>query len=230
METKPITWSFSSLQKFKNCPKRYYEERVAKSVKQTPTEATNWGERIHAAFDNALKTDTPLEADLKPYSPVVERFAKTKGTLHSEQKLAITSSFKPTGYLAKDVWCRAVLDAVWIDKDVARVVDWKSGRRKRNGSYQLKLSSLILFAHHPQVDRVNTGFVWLQTGKMDVEKYYRKDIPILWQDILPDVRRLEYAHRTMTFVPKPGPLCRWCPVKKCSFWISEDGTGGQRAS
>lgn len=222
-----VAWSYSSLQKFLSCPKRYFEERVAKSVRQTPSEQILWGERVHKALEVAVTTATPPEGEFEIYASVVAQLSKQVGVFHAERKLAITSSFKPTQWFASDVWCRAVLDADWIDGETAKIVDYKTGKRKLD-SKQLRLFALMEFHHEPQVDKVNTAFVWLKDGKVDVEKFHRKDVPILWQDILPDVRRLEYAHKTQTWIPKPGPLCNYCPVKSCSFWRGENGEGGQR--
>lgn len=223
METKPIAWSFSSLKKFTNCPKRYHEEVVLRSVKQTPTEQTLWGEQVHEGFDKALSKDKPLTGPLTPYEATAERFKHIRGVLKTEQRLAITNTLKPTAWYAPDVWCRGILDAVWLDGEKGKIVDWKTGKR-RQGSEQLKLFALLLFACEPQIEKVNASFVWLQSGKMDVEKYNRKDIPILWNDILPDVRRLEMAYFNDNWVPKPSGLCSYCPVRTCSFWKSNDGS------
>lgn len=225
MEIKPVAWSHSSLKKFLDCPKRYYEERVVKSVKDTPSEQSLWGDRVHKLIQAAIETKEIPEDEFASYIRPLTPFFETKGTLYTEQKLAITSSFKPTQWFASDVWCRVILDALWIDNDKALIVDWKSGKRRKD-SNQLRLNALVLFAHYPEIDRINTAFVWLQGGAPDIEKFKREDIPVAWQEILPDVRRLEYAHRTQTFVPKPGPLCGWCPVQSCRFWVSKDGTRG----
>lgn len=97
------------------------------------------------------------------------------------------------------------------------LVTHNTGKRKPD-SKQLKIFALLIFAHYPEVERVNTAFVWLQTGKVDTERFHRKDIPVLWQDILPEVRRFELAHKNQTWTPKPSGLCRgWCPVTTCSF-------------
>lgn len=213
------------MKQFKNCPKQYYEQRVARTVKHKDTEQTLWGDRVHKDLETALTTGE--KPSIEVLEPVADLFRGIKGNFQAEQKLALTQSLQPTAWFAPDVWCRAILDALWVDGDKAKIADWKTGKRKMDAE-QLKLFALFVFAYHRQVDVVNTGFVWLQTGQMDVEKYHRKDIPILWQDLLPDVRRLELAHNTNTFPPRPSGLCAWCPVKSCSFWRSDDGTGGQK--
>ncbi len=219
--SKPVAWSHSSIKQYLTCPKQYYEIRVAKSYSEQQSEQLLWGNRVHKYMEHALHgADSVTDGDnteFEAYRAVAARFAQTKGILATEQQLAINSSFNPTGWFAPDVWCRGVLDAIWLDGNTARVADWKVGRRKVD-SKQLKLFALLVFAHHPEVNRVNTAFVWLQSGKIDTEKFHRKDLSLLWQDLLPDVRRLEYAHKTMTFIPKPNGLCaQYCPVASCSF-------------
>lgn len=219
--TKPLAWSHSALKTFLACPKQYHEVKVLKNFKDEGSEITRWGERVHKHFELELNGEAATAATdpaFAIYQPIIERFRQTAGTFAAEQELAITSSFRPTGWFSPDVWCRGKLDAMWIDGVVARIVDWKTGKRKPD-SNQLKLFGLLAFAHYPELERITTAFVWLQTGKMDVEKFTRKQVPMLWQDILPDVRRLEYAFKTETWIPKPSGLCRngWCPVTTCTF-------------
>lgn len=210
-------WSYSSLNQFLTCAKQYHEVRVLKNYKET-SEHLLWGERVHKFMEQELNGTSSSPSEFEAYRGVVQRFLQTKGELKTEQQLAITNAFQPTGWFAPDVWCRGVLDACWIAEDVARVVDWKTGKRKPD-SKQLLLFALLVFAHYPKVNRVNTAFVWLQTGKMDTAKFHRSEVTKLWQEILPEVRRLEYAHKTQTWIPKPSGLCRgYCPVRTCTFW------------
>lgn len=225
--TKPIAWSHSSLNRFLSCGKMYYHINVAKDFREEKSEQLLWGERVHKFMEQCLlRNDTRTEqvrrriendVSLEIYRPIAERFAATAGNLTTERQLAITNAFQPTGWFAHDVWCRGVLDACWLAGNVARVVDWKTGRRKQDNR-QLMLFALLIFAHHPEIERVNTAFVWLQSGKIDTEKFHRSDLPKLWQEFLPDVRRMEYAYKTQTWIPKPSGLCSWCPVRSCTFW------------
>jgi hypothetical protein len=215
--SKPVAWSYSVLNNFLTCPKQYHEVRVLKNYKEDRSEALVWGDYVHAGIAATLANGTPLAENLQAYAGLVERFRKVKGVVATEQQLAITRSFTPAEWFGRDVWCRGIFDAVWVDGDVAKIVDWKTGKRKPD-SRQLLLFALLAFVHMPQVKRVNSAFVWLQTGKMDVAKYDRKDAPKLWQEILPEVRRLELAHANDVWVPRPSGLCRaYCPVMSCSF-------------
>jgi hypothetical protein len=148
---------------------------------------------------------------------VVAQFRKIRGTLSVEQQLTLNAQFEPTEWFAKDAWCRAVIDAMWIEDSTVRAVDWKTGKRKPN-SDQLALSALLLFHHYPQVQKVKTMFVWLKTFEKDSETYTRDEMPKLWQRFLPDVQRIEKAFADDVWLPTSSGLCyQHCPVSTCEF-------------
>ena len=46
----------------------------------------------------------------------------------------------------------------------------------------------------------------------------REDIPAFVAQLLPRVKKLEWAHQTMTFPPNPSGLCiKYCKVVSCPF-------------
>lgn len=214
-----IAWSFSPLTQYRNCPKQYQEVRIFKNFADTDRESEGliWGNRVHKAVQDALTVGTPLPTGMDMWTDIVEQFRKTKGTLYVEQQYAITEGFQPCDWFSKQTWCRAIVDALWIDGAVAKAVDWKTGKKKP-GSDQLALMAGVIFCHYPQVEEVRTLYVWLKTGQVTSETFYRKDIPTIWQLFLPDVKRLENAVATGTFPPRTSGLCsQWCPVVTCQF-------------
>lgn len=38
--SKPVAWSYSALTSFETCPHRHYETKIAKTIKEPPTLAT----------------------------------------------------------------------------------------------------------------------------------------------------------------------------------------------
>ncbi len=220
--TKPIAWSYSALTRYLTCGKQYHHLNVLKDFEDTPSEKSIWGERLHKYMaEMVVRRSEPELAHRSEFAylaPVIDRFRAIAGECRVERQVAINNKFKETEWWAEDAWCRGIFDAVWVNGDTAKIVDWKAGRRKVD-SRQLKLFALLAFCIYPEVNRVNTAFVWLQSGQIDIEKFKREDFTYLWQDLLPDVRRLEIAHKTQTWIPKPSGLCKgWCPVKSCSFW------------
>ena len=54
-ETKPITWSFSSLKAYQTCARQFYSYKVAKQYVQEETEAIRYGKVLHEAFEFYIK-------------------------------------------------------------------------------------------------------------------------------------------------------------------------------
>ncbi len=220
---RPLPWSHSSKEDFKNCPKAFYEKRVAKSVVDPPNEAGDWGNYVHKEFEKWLNArfsdrDPPLPADCEQYRPYLQAIAARPGLMYVECKYAITRGLQPCDFFAEDVWCRAILDVIHVKDDKAWVQDHKTGKRKHD-TRQLKLCALMVFIHHPQVNTVYTAYNWLVDGATDREKYTRDQEAELWGEFLPDLMAYKQAFHTMTFNPKPSGLCNgWCPVTSCEFW------------
>jgi len=213
--SKPFAWSFSALDSYETCPKRHYHLKVAKDVVEKQSDEILWGNKVHDALEKRLKDGTPLPPSMAGYERMVVQVERLSGTLLAESKLAITEDFKPTTFFAKNVWCRAIVDAGKIGTRNALLIDWKTGNPKVK-SDQLMLSALVGFAHHPELETVASSYVWLKVRKLDKELFSREQVPILWQKLLPRVHRLEQALKTGDFPPKPSGLCRrWCPVRQC---------------
>jgi len=222
---RPLPWSHSALSDFLNCPKAYYHKRIAKDVVDPPNEAGQWGDYVHKEFEKYLNAWMPLKTvhhplpdDLEHYREYLNAIAALPGKMYVECKYAITTQLLPCDFFAKDVWCRAILDVIHINGESASVIDHKTGKRKVNAR-QLKLSALMVFLHHPDVQAVKTGYFWLKDRVFDTEHYVRKNEAELWQEFLPDLNRYREAAQTMTFMPRPSGLCNgWCPVHACEFW------------
>ena len=45
---KPITWSYSSLALYQQCPKKYYHLKVVRDIKEPETEAMRYGTEFHS--------------------------------------------------------------------------------------------------------------------------------------------------------------------------------------
>jgi hypothetical protein len=220
---KPLPWSHSALNDFLTCPKQYYHKRIAKDVPQEQNEAGAYGDYVHRHFDAWLKAyanggDYELPSDLQQYEDYLGRIAAGAGVMYSECKYAITRELQPCDFFAPDVWSRAILDVLHLNGQEARVIDHKTGKMKPD-STQLKLSALFVFAHHPEVQVVKTGYFWLKEKKLTKETYVRVNEAQLWQEFVPSLRAYKTAFQLATFRPRPSGLCNgWCPVTACEFW------------
>lgn len=215
--SKPFAWSHSALSSFETCPKKHYHIKIKKDVSDPPGPDAQWGLRVHKALEDRLKKGTPLPPSMAGYESIVRKIEGISGEPLVETQFAITREFKPTGWFDKDVWCRAVIDAGKVGITNGLLVDWKTGKMKED-SDQLKLSALIGFAHIPTLQSIASSFVWLKDKKMTKDMFSREQIPVLWQEFMPRVTRMEKMIEAGEFPPMPSGLCRrHCPVKSCEF-------------
>lgn len=214
-----VTWSYSDLPSFETCPRRYQLTRVTKEVTEPQTEAILWGNQVHNALEKYAKERKPLPTALKKYQKYVDKILSYDGKRIVEERLTINANFKPTKWMAKDAWCRGIIDIGVVGAEKAYLLDWKTGKRKPDSS-QLKLFAGLAFAHYPWVSKVVTGFIWLKDCEFDKETFTREQVSDIWSDFLPRVNRIEYALKSDKWTPKPSGLCKnWCPVGRslCEF-------------
>lgn len=217
---KAFSWSYSRLKAYEDCPNRYYQLQIAKSVVEEQTELLQWGDDVHKAMAKALRTKTLLPTTFRIYQPWIEKVLNMDGELLVEDQCrwAITKYFTPTTWFSKTVWLRAIADVVRLQDDVAWVGDWKAGKSQNGDPVQLVLTSLMMFAQFPELKAVRSDFIWLQEDHQTTQVVYREEIPDLWAEIMPRVKKLEAASLASKFPPNPGRFCRsWCPVKSCEY-------------
>lgn len=215
---KAFSWSFSRLKAFEDCARRYHETQVKKAWPEEKSDLLIFGDDVHAAMAQALRTGQPLPTKFKMYQHWIDELLRTDGELlvENECQWAITKDFKPTTWFAKSVWLRCVADAVKLNPPVALVVDWKTGKSINGDPIQLILTSLMVLLQFPQVKAVRSDFVWVQEDTRTTQSLYRSEAADAWADLMPRVERLSKATRTEWFPPTPGRFCRsWCPVKSC---------------
>ena len=215
-ENKAPAWSHTSLSQFETCPKQYYHTRVVKDVTQDFGEAALWGQEVHKKLENRLLTNTQLPDHLKYCEPICQDILSRPGTLMVEEKMGLNKDLKPVTFFAKDVWARAVVDVGIVNNENAVILDWKTGKRKPD-SDQMKLFAAFSFAKFPLVQKITTAFVWLKEHCIDKETFHREeDEAIIWQEVMPRVKRVELAYEKDKWPAKPSGLCKkHCPVKSC---------------
>lgn len=208
------SWSHSALNQFENCPRQYYLLRVSKQAKDVKGEAAIWGDTVHKHLEARAKDGTALPPYLTHLDPIVARILAAPGKKLVEHKITITHDYRPTSWFAKDAWCRSIIDIGVVDGTEATLLDYKTGKRKPD-SDQMALFAGMAFCEYPNVEVINTGFIWIKDRKVDRDRFTRKDAPSIWQEFLPRLKRLEHAFATDTWPAQPSGLCKkYCPVGK----------------
>lgn len=216
---KKVTWSHSSLKDYEGCPRRYYESKVLKKYPFTDTQATIYGKELHEAAEFYIKDGTPLPKQFEFVKDTLDALNAKPGRKLTEYKMGLTSDLRPCDFMAKDVWVRGIADLLIINDDnlTARVVDYKTGNNKYPDREQLKLMALMVFAHFPHIRRVEGALLFVVKEDIAKASFMVGEAEEYWWDYRERVARIEQAHETGVWNPKPTPLCGWCPCKDCEF-------------
>jgi hypothetical protein len=216
---KTVTWSHSSLKDYEGCPRRYYEAKVLKKYPFTDTQATIYGKELHEAAEFYIKDDKPLPQQFAFVKDTLDALKAKPGRKLCEHKMGIRADLSPCDFFDKDVWCRGIADLLIVNDDnlTARVIDYKTGNNKYPDREQLKLMALMVFAHFPHIRRVEGALLFVVKDDIAKASFMVGEAEEYWWDYRERVARIEQAHESGVWNPKPTPLCGWCPCTDCEY-------------
>jgi hypothetical protein len=221
---KTVTWSHSALKDFEGCPRRYHEVKVLNNFPFQETEATYYGKEFHTAAELYIRDGTPLPPQFAYSKDVLDALIAKPGRKLCEHEMGVTVDLRPCDFNDKDAWVRGIADLLIIDDEnlTARVVDYKTGNNKYPDRDQLKLMALMVFAHFPHIRKVTGALLFVVKNDLVKASYLRGEAEEYWWDYRERVARIEKAHETGVWNPKPTPLCGWCVVKTCEYNRKKD--------
>jgi ATP-dependent exoDNAse (exonuclease V) beta subunit len=213
-----IKWSFSGLKDYVNCPRQYYEVKVAKSVQKEVSKQMLYGTAVHEALENYVKDGTPLPKNYQQFARYIDPLKNVPGQHYPEHEMALTENREPCDFSGTDYWVRGIVDLLIVDGDRALIVDYKTGRADYADPDQLKLMALMAYAHFPEVDQIKASLMFVAHDRILFEEYRRDKQEELWEVFTPKLKRLEVSYENNFWPENPNFLCRkWCPVKACRF-------------
>ena len=182
------------------------------------TEATKYGTELHLAAEEYIRDDKPLPPQFDFIKLTLDALKDKRGRKLCEYQMALTIDLQPCGWKDKEVWVRGIADLLIVDDDnlTARVVDYKTGNNKYPDREQLKLMALMVFAHFPHIRKVNAALLFVVKNDMVIAAFTRDEAETAWWDYRERIARIEQAHATGVWNPRPSPLCPWCPVTTCA--------------
>lgn len=212
-----FVWSWSALECFEQCPKKFHHQYILK-IKDAPSPALLKGRQDHDACEKYMKG----QLDVPPYPIVapVKRQAQGK-KVYTELKMGLNGAMEPCGFFDDRVWGRSVLDVLLKEETNAVVIDWKTGKVKEGTKYwagpdQLNIIALFVFKHFPQIEKITAMNIYLEHDKPgEAFIRYRVHETELWARIMPRIQRMEDTVRANSYCMMPGPLCSYCPVSTC---------------
>lgn len=232
-DQKIIAWSYSAMNTFETCPRQYYAKHVSKEVPFVQNAAAKWGDDVHKALEAGIKDGTPLPANMAMYQRFLDavklRAQGIQGKLIAEQPVALTRDLEPVSWFTRKtaknpVWFRLKVDVTIHAGKYGELLDWKTGKKKDDPD-QLHLYALVAFILYPELETVNTGYVWLKEGEITPPvTYHRSQLQEMLQYWVDKYEVLEEAFIRDDFPPRPSGLCHgWCEVKSCPHWKPKRG-------
>lgn len=212
-----VKWSFSGLKDFINCPRQYNEVKNLKRYTKKVTEQMSYGTTVHKALEDYTRDGTPLAKNYLRYKEMIDSLLEIPGARFPEQKLALREDYTPCDFDAPDYWVRGIVDFLVVDGDTAWIVDYKTGSAKYPDLKQLRLMSLMVYAHYPEVQKIHSGLLFVAHNLFIDESNTREQMNYLWAYFTPHLHRLKAAYDTDVWTPNPTGLCGWCPVESCEF-------------
>lgn len=214
-----ITWSYSSLKTFEQCPKKYYHLRIAKDVKDEGSDATLYGQELHKAAEDYLKEDKPIPLKFKFVQSVIDVIKDIPGEKHCELKLGVKQTdtgYEPCGFFDKGVWWRGIGDVVVIQDDVAFSLDYKTSKNAKYADLkQLDILAAALFTHFPQIKKIKSALAFVVSNEFIRKEHFAEMRDSYFATFQPELDRLAAAEETGVWNTNTGPLCKFCPVVSC---------------
>jgi len=208
--------SASGIERLAACPASFQRE---KGLPEINSDDADRGTVIHAAIAAILKqeyvSDDATDADAELAEQCVALWRQWKenfpGKDHVEERLWLRAPAGPAT-VVREIICSARLDVFAVDRDVAILMDFKTGRNPvepPQTNLQLRTQAVILAANH-QLDEVEVAIGQplaaqpLRTCKYDRSEIIRATMELL--NILAKARDPNAA-------AQPGLHCEYCRAK-----------------
>ena len=219
---KQRAWSFSALDMFEKCRKKFYHLKVIKSHKEPDNQWQADGKFIHDAIFKYCTQGVPLPLTIRHMQGDADKIMRIPhDMIEGEMQLCLNAKFKPVAWFAKDAWVRAIVDLLLIKGNVAIIVDWKTGKQKP-GFDQLKLTAAIVSRLMPEIDQFHLIYSWLKDSEITRTTIHKSELKQVWLNYMPRAKEMTTAEATTSFEANPTGLCGYCPITDCPHWFERE--------
>jgi CRISPR/Cas system-associated exonuclease Cas4 (RecB family) len=214
-----MAYSYSSIREFKQCPRKYYENKVLKKWPFIETDATMYGKEVHKALEDYVGKGVDLGKHSR-FKGLADSITRIKGEKLVEFKMSLDYSLQPCDYFHQDVYLRGIADVIVLDREKGRayVVDYKTGGAKYPDKEQLELMALMVFRYFPEITHVKAALLFVVHDVTITAEYHKKDAKPKWVNWVAKINEIETARENDVWNEKNGPLCGWCNCEGCPHW------------
>ena len=219
--SKPVAFSYSRLDSYETCPKKYWEISVSKRVKDAGNEFTEYGNLVHKAFAAYFLKNASLPMQISQHQKILSPIKGAPGAKYVEQKLALNANYEGTDWFAKDAYVRVISDLTIINGERGVLFDWKTGKQKDDFT-QLRLAGAVVFLLDQDVQTLDLVYYWTKTKTFTRDRergpLTREQMPEVFNELAPRLQRYQDAHAKQDFPARPNWTCKFCPVTSCPYW------------
>lgn len=218
-------WSFSALKSFEQCPRKFFEIKVAQSVKEPEHPSAAYGKLVHEAAENNVRHGTPIPAEFAVVAETVVALRQLTGEHRPEFDASLRQDLTPTTSDDPEVWYKGFIDLLILQPEskCAKVVDYKTGNSKWADTDQLEIYALAVFEHFPWVEHVDGLLAFVKDGVGVAKSFCRDERTTLWGYWAARLARRDRCAAEDKWLPKPSGLCKFCPVQGCEHHPSWKG-------
>jgi hypothetical protein len=221
-------WSYSAINNFTNCPRKFHAYEIAKTVKEPESYQMLEGKQVHNLIANYIQKGSSLPEQYERYvntiDPILDRWEGGKAL--TEHKMGCTFHLEPCEFFdrKKTVWLRTIADLLILRDDQALSIDWKTGKEPNPvfevlpANFQLRCTAVCIFLHFPQVNYIESGYVYLNADTTYDFTMDRSDLKEFIPQMYEYAGVLNRAVQKNYFPPRPSGLCKkHCAVVSCEY-------------
>ncbi len=224
---KPIAWSYTRLNTFEQCPRKFQGMYVTKDFPKENFNSPHLqrGKDVHKELEDACATGAPLHPSRAWMQPIIDAVRRNSMVL-VEKQVCFNANKKMISWFDKNAWCRMIFDLIATDDEQLIIsIDWKTGKVRAESKDQLKLFTAGVFEKFPNAQRVLTAYVWADhpTAPMTYVEYSRKQLESIWEEFGDRAELIQLANESGNWLEKESHLCMFCPAEigQCSKMTGE---------
>lgn len=206
---RPTRWSYSSISTYRECPAKWKFSYID-NLPWAASAAMTRGTRMHSMCEDYVNGKiTYVPTEIKRVGPLLQQLNSLGAK--SEEVWLLDKDWNATNDQSK-AWVKAIIDVHYVLGDILFVKDYKSGQMYDSHRSQLELYGIMGLKKYPQVKRVETSAVYLDTGHEGMEgSLIHAMLPKTIEKWEKDAIKMMSDN---DFEPCPGNACRWCDYKK----------------
>jgi len=221
--TQHIAWSWSRLNTFEQCPRKFFLQNISKELKYVRSAAAKRGDDLHKSLELAcnkyistrgqVSLAAELPAELAHMSKLISGLLRDVPAIDStvDTYYAVDADFTVlSNYFSKATFLRFSVDLGIRRGKKATIIDWKTGK---NYGYadQLKLMAAVTMSIiWPGVDEVTAYYVYVDQNEVSKRTFKRDDLDDIWDDLLGRAYQMQKSVESGEWPECKNNFCKWC--------------------